>query len=170
MKAFIAVDLPDQWIDALTRLQSLLPVGRKVAPEALHLTLAFLDDQPDHVLDELHQELEAQTTTPLSLTVQGVGRFGAEKPRLVFANAIKSKALEELRHGVHSAARRSGITLRHEKFHPHITLARISGRPPLPDLAQLERFLSDHAGFSLPNTRCLSFSLIHSELSSKGAR
>ena len=48
MRAFLALDLPQETRDALIRVQADLPVGRPVPCENLHLTLAFLDEQPHY--------------------------------------------------------------------------------------------------------------------------
>ena len=42
MRSFVAIDLPEAAREALERLQDDLPVGRPLAPETFHLTLAFL--------------------------------------------------------------------------------------------------------------------------------
>ncbi|MBR9844371.1 MAG: hypothetical protein GYB25_14515 [Rhodobacteraceae bacterium] len=52
---------------AVAALQDELRVGRKPPEENLHLTLAFLDDQPEAVLSELHEALQAEALPEFSL-------------------------------------------------------------------------------------------------------
>ncbi len=170
MRAFVAVDLPGSMLEALTRLQMLIPVGRKVAVENLHLTLAFLDEQPETVLEDLHAELERLPTQPLSLGVSGLGCFGGDKPRLLFADVPPGDVLKDLHGQFAAAARRVGISLRRERFHPHITLSRINGRLSFQEVGRLDAFLRDQGGVILPAERCPSFSLVQSTLGPKGAR
>ncbi len=58
MRAFVAVEVAGEVAAALVRVQARLRSGRPVAEENLHLTLAFLDDQPEERLEDLHGLLE----------------------------------------------------------------------------------------------------------------
>ena len=55
IRAFVALGMPEPIQDALERLQESLPASRLVAPETLHLTLAFLDTQPEQVVAEVNE-------------------------------------------------------------------------------------------------------------------
>ena len=65
MRAFLALDIPDDVAAALIRLQSGIPFGRPVPEENLHLTLAFFEDAPDHGLEALHEMLSALRMPPV---------------------------------------------------------------------------------------------------------
>ena len=56
MRCFLGLALPDPVLDLLERLQEDIPVGRLVPCENLHITLSFLEDQPEARLEALHQE------------------------------------------------------------------------------------------------------------------
>ena len=130
MRAFVGLPLPDDALDALERLQEDIPVGRIVPAENLHLTLAFLDEQPEHALHQLHRELEQIEATPFSLYIRGLDLFGGGKPRILFAAVEPDPALSRLRGQVRRAAERAEMDLSRERFRPHITLARFGRDMP----------------------------------------
>ncbi|MHA6264840.1 RNA 2',3'-cyclic phosphodiesterase [Arenibacterium sp. CAU 1754] len=168
MRAFVAINLPDRVRDALARVQIMVPVGRAVARENLHLTLAFLDDQPDEKLEELHYALETMRHPPLDLMFQGLGCFGGDKPRLLFADVAAAPDLSELARTVVTAARRVGMTLPKGRFHPHVTLTRLGQGGEGAD--RLSEFLRAQGDIDLPGFTARSFGLFRSDLHPGGVR
>jgi 2'-5' RNA ligase len=170
MRTFVALPLPDAVLDPLEAVQAGLMVGRIVPRENLHLTLAFLDEQPDAVLDEMHHALRDLAAAPVPLAVGGLGVFGGARPRVLYATVAPDPALARLRSRVRSAARQAGITLPHERFVPHVTLARF--RPSEADVAYaaLGPILARHAGFRAPEVTLYEIVLMASTLAPAGAR
>lgn len=168
MRAFVGIAVADELADAIGRLQAMLPVGRQVPQENLHLTLAFLDDQPEERLEELHYRLEAIRAAPFELGFAGLGTFGGDLPRVVFADVAPSAALADLQRRVVSAARQAGIAPEARRFHPHVTLARL--RPGAGVAARIAGFLADHGGAQLPSCPVTAFTLYRSDLHPGGAR
>ena len=60
MRAFVGLPVPEPWIAPLVRAQGAVPGGRRPDADDLHVTLAFLDDQPATRLEALHEALEAR--------------------------------------------------------------------------------------------------------------
>lgn len=58
MRAFIAINVPEFVNDTLAELQSILRTGKPVRSEQIHLTLVFMDEQPDELIEEAHHALE----------------------------------------------------------------------------------------------------------------
>lgn len=170
MRAFVAIALPDEIQTALERVQSMLPVGRPVPADNMHLTLAFLDDQPESRLRDLHDELAEIALPAFDLVLDGLGCFGGAEPRALFANIRPCDALTRLRRAVLGGARKSAITLPRERFHPHVTLARFSGVLSSGGQGQLQGFLTAQAAFTLPPFTVSEFSLLESVLRPKGAQ
>lgn len=109
-------------------MQAALEVGRAVAPENWHVTLAFLGDQSEDVLEQLHERLSDLAFPEFGLRVAGIDIFGGRNPGLLFAGVERSDELIALRKKVRAAARSAGIDLPRERFRPHVTLARFRKR------------------------------------------
>ncbi|MDE4132710.1 RNA 2',3'-cyclic phosphodiesterase [Phaeobacter sp. QD34_3] len=170
MRAFVGLPLPDEAADALERLQAEIPVGRVVVGENLHLTLAFLDDQPEVALQALHQELSQIAAAPLRLNIKGLDLVGGRNPRILFAAVEPDPTLSRLRDQVRRAAERAEIHLPRERFRPHITLARFSRDMPNLQARRLGEFLQALGDFSLPDVQIDRTALFRSTLSPDGAR
>ncbi len=123
-RLFLAL-LPDNLlIKQLTSLQKNIP-GRKTPPENLHLTLAFLGNQPDSVVSELTNFLDRLEFSPFSLLLDKIGWF--PKIRLGWIGpATVPAALIHLHRTTRQFLVPSYITDKKETFRPHITLARQS--------------------------------------------
>lgn len=112
---------------ALVRLQRGLvqPAGaRPVAPENLHLTMAFLGMQPATLLPEIEAILERITVPPMTLEVDRYGCF--QRARIAWAGIRRPPpALAALHQALLDALKECGIG--HDKasaFRPHISLQR----------------------------------------------
>lgn len=164
MRSFLAIALSPQTRSVLTGLQRNLRAGRLVEPDNLHVTLAFLDDQPEAALEALHDELLLLQASAFDLNLRGVGCFGGDAPRVVYADVERSEALLALHRAVTSAVRRAGIMLKKRKFHPHVTLARLKPH----DAPAVVPFLSTEAGFAHEAGPVVSFTLYESVLRPEG--
>lgn len=146
MRAFVAIRPCEAARDALLSLQEDLNQGRAVPEENLHVTLAFLDDQPTATLEALHEALSCIRVGPVALTFSGVEARGGRKPALIWAGVETTERLTLLHSRVRSAARAAGIVLPRTRFRPHATLARIS-RAARIDHARLAEWMSRHGTF-----------------------
>ncbi|MBQ4825365.1 RNA 2',3'-cyclic phosphodiesterase [Leisingera sp. HS039] len=169
MRSFAGLPLPDAARIALERVQEELTAGRPVPAENMHLTLAFLDDQPEQMLQALHQELAAIRAPVLTLRIQGLETFGGRQPRVLAAAVQKTPELSRLRNQVRSACQAAGIALARERFRPHVTLARFPRYLQPGQLEKIAGFLQAAAGFRL-QTDMDCFALYQSTLAPDGAR
>ena len=96
IRAFLGIDLPPAVRGALQVQQFLLPLPRKVEPENLHLTLVFLGDCPEAALEAAHEGFETLRAPAFSLSLQGLGLFGKDKPRVAWAGVAPSPDLLHL--------------------------------------------------------------------------
>lgn len=122
------------WPDAATR-QALVrlqqPVrGRLIPPDKLHLTMAFLGQQPAAALPLLQAILAASAMPALTLHIDCYGYF--TRPRIAWAGmrappaallAAQADLMARLEAAGFSAAT-------HGEFRPHVTLAREAEAAP----------------------------------------
>lgn len=164
MRAFVALDLPEQAIDAIGALQEWLPIGRHVAPDNLHLTLAFLGEQPDWAIAEVDAALRGVILPAFDMTLAGVDVFGGAAPGLVFLGVVPNPALVHLQRKVMGALRGAGLELGRVRFRPHVTLARLAKRTGTGDRDRLVAFLAAHGDTRLPPFRVEHMTLYRSTL------
>lgn len=146
IRAFLGIDLPPPVRATLQLQQFLLPLPRKVAVEDLHLTLVFLGDCPEPVLQAAHERFAALQEPGFSLSLQGFGLFGRAKPHCAWAGVKHAPALLHLQVKVERIARQAGCKVDPRKFTPHVTLGRFP--PPGPaDRLRLERAVAMGAAF-----------------------
>jgi len=139
MRAFVAVTIPKPFRDALAgEAASLARVSRHirtVAPENLHLTLAFLGNIPAQSTDSVRSGMQAAVRGrhPFSIGFSGGGTFPeAREPRVAWAGISgETEALRDLQAAVLEAVRGLGLRVDRRPFSPHVTLARI-GRMAAP--------------------------------------
>lgn len=168
MRAFVAIDLPDPVRDALGALQEAMPLGRPVDPDQMHLTLAFLGEQPDDLVEAAHHALEGIRFPGFEMQLAGLGTFGDRAPTVLWAGVRDAGPVKALHQRVLPALHGAGIVLERRRFRPHVTLARFD-RTEAPDHERLARFLSRWEAFPSPPFRVESFGLWRSTLLRSGA-
>lgn len=131
--------------------------------ENLHLTLAFLGDQPEQIAQALHEGLETLRAPQIPLTLSGAALLGGRDGQVVGLEVDGDAPLMELYDRVRSRLRGAGLTLERRRFRPHVTLARLKGG------ANASGALAALAGARMPTAVCTNFALFHSHLNSDGA-
>jgi RNA 2',3'-cyclic 3'-phosphodiesterase len=167
IRAFLGIDLP-QAVRGNCRVQQfLLPLPRRIEPENLHLTLVFLGNCPEPVLEAAHEGFEALRETGFALSLQGLGLFGKDKPHTAWAGLAPSEPLSRLQAKVETIARRAGCPIDARKFTPHVTLGRFPTPDPI-DTARLERATAMGSGFRTDPWDVTQLTLWRSHLTGKG--
>jgi 2'-5' RNA ligase len=130
MRLFFAIELPPHVQATLAKLR---PSDenrdyRWVDPTLLHLTLAFLGEQPEARLEALRDAggLATSGASPGSLTLGRAGSFGSRRePRVLWVDlADDLDALLALHARLATALKQADFPVQERPFRPHITLAR----------------------------------------------
>ncbi|WP_323764689.1 RNA 2',3'-cyclic phosphodiesterase [Marinovum sp.] len=164
MRLFVAVPVPEAARDAFSDLQSGLRVGRQVASDQFHITLAFFPEVPPQALAELDAGFEEIRAWPFDVAFTGVDIFGGARPRLLAAMVRPSPELDTVHRAVHGAARLAGLQPERQKFKPHVTLARFGARPPASLAGEVQRYLSENARAEIPGFTAQTITLTRSVL------
>jgi 2'-5' RNA ligase len=170
MRCFVGIGLGARVAEALEALRRGLPVGRLVAQDALHLTLAFLDELEPWQIEALHEELAGLRPAPVVLRFGGLELFGAEKPRLLALAVAPDPALIALQRAVAQAARQAGIAQERRRFRPHVTLARFRARLEPGEACRLAQWLEARPTPEIAPMQVAEFTLFSSELRPEGPR
>jgi RNA 2',3'-cyclic 3'-phosphodiesterase len=175
VRLFVALDLPEEMreeIVAWGREALVDPALRPVAPESLHLTLAFLGQRPEKEVEAIAAVLrECAGPAPWVELREPVQRPARGRAR-VYALPALSPGAEMLQAGLARGLVEAGLYEAEERaFWPHVTVARVrpeargSRRPAAvsePPGRLPERLLEARI--------CRRMTLYRSELQSTGAR
>ncbi len=138
LRLFVAIELPDEWTDALASMQ--VELERKglerlrwVRSEGIHLTLKFLGEVDEAALAGVTGAVRraAAHAAPFSLTLGRSGVFGPpSRPRVLWTGVGgNTGALDHLWRTVEEEMNGLGFPSERRGFSPHLTLARIPDRP-----------------------------------------
>jgi 2'-5' RNA ligase len=173
MRAFIAIDLPEQVRAALAKAQhnfrTACPDARWTRPEGIHLTLKFLGEISDAQTKQVVAALEQiGSFEPFSAEVKGFGFFPrAERPRVFWAGVAAPPQLGELAAQVEGLMEKIGFAREDRAFSPHLTLARFQVPRSQPALAAA---IAANATASMGIFEAAEFFLFESKLSPQGAQ
>lgn len=134
IRAFIAVQLPEDVRDALGETARALAVGvprgavRWVRPEQMHLTLAFLGDTPTAKLPAVQQAMDAVAggLLPFTLHAGDIGCFpNRRRPRVIWVGLSgEEERLATLKRALDEALAPLGWPPEAKPFRAHLTLGR----------------------------------------------
>ncbi|HXG79864.1 MAG TPA: RNA 2',3'-cyclic phosphodiesterase [Methyloceanibacter sp.] len=138
-RLFSAIEIPRDIAERLTLLRAGLTGARWIDPENYHVTLRFIGDVDGITARDFTQALGDIVARPFEVRLNGLGSFGGDKPRAIFAGIAPSDELESLRRANERAAREAGLPPEARNFKPHVTLARLRGARAEAVAAYLER-------------------------------
>ena len=146
MRTFLALPVPENVRAHLSVQQFLLPLPNTVPPETFHITLSYLGEVPDGVLEGVHDRLLGLRSRAFDLHLHGLGHFGHARPHTVFACVMPSDPLSRLQAKVAVLARAAGAVIPAARYVPHVTLGRFR-TPPLDDCMRIERSIAESGAF-----------------------
>lgn len=152
LRAFVGVPVePHPALVGLLEDLAAIPADLKVvAPQNLHLTLAFLGETPEAAVPALSAALDdaARGVAAFVGQLRGVGAFpNVRRPRVVWAGLADPRPLADLATRVRGELARAGHADDGKDFRAHLTLARTRSER---GASELTRFLKDHGLRGLP--------------------
>lgn len=172
MRVFVAIDVPEEVRAALASMMESLrpccPLARWVKPAGVHVTLKFVGETKEPLVEELKEALRPiRMPEPLEIRYRGLGFFpSAQRPRILWAGVEAAPSLEQLAKSVDEAVSSHGIPREERAFRPHLTLARFK---PENDVSRLRKAVEALATPEFGASRPHGFRLYQSLLRPAGA-
>lgn len=178
LRAFIAIDLPDQLQDALEQQTARLrqPLGDDlvhwIPTQNMHLTLKFLGNiAASHV--EFLKQLIAQTAdihAPFDLQISGIGSFpNSKRARILWAGIHAPAELAALQKKLEAGTTRLGYEKEERPFSPHLTLGRVRQNIDPAGQQRIRTILDTIQLGNIGSARVDSIHLYKSELHTSGS-
>lgn len=174
MRLFIAIPLPpDVAQRAFAVLPQVSPGLRRVQPDNLHVTLAFLGETPESRLPDVGAAAEEATAgvAPFRLAFDRAGRFPERgRPRVVWLGMADGRAsVERLGEALSRALRERSLEFEDRPLSPHLTLARLRDDATASDARAIASSVDSLAVVPL-SVDVSAIAVVRSVLSPKGSR
>ena len=179
MRLFIAIDLSasirKSLSDQINQLGKILGTTgvRWVKPSGIHLTLKFLGDTPDHVVEPINETLSeiSPRFSPFSMRIGTFGCFpDSRRPRVLWIGIQEpTGVLEKLHQEIEMGFRKMGFKAETRPFSAHLTLGRIKKNLSSSNLKALASQLGDVRIGELGTESVQEICLIRSFLRPSGA-
>jgi 2'-5' RNA ligase len=161
IRSFLAFDIEEEVIiRRLSEVQGMLTNTsadlKLVKPQNIHLTVRFLGNISQPMVDVIHEEMKQVSFVPFDVELIGLGVFPRlSYPRVVWAGIKKgSDELENIFGQLEPRLRGLGCKPDSKGFSPHLTIARVRSGRNKAQLAKLVRELEDY-DFGAVKARCL---------------
>lgn len=132
MRAFIAIELPENIKNTLSKIQdelkTILPKVSWIKPQNLHLTLKFLGDISPRQFKEIKRIIaEAGQETPaFKVKLDDLGVFPSlRQARIIWAGINQDTLVKQLAEILETKIAVIGIPKEKREFSSHITIARV---------------------------------------------
>ncbi len=172
LRCFIALPTADEVKTRITELQSKLKESsadvKWDSPDKFHITLKFLGNSEQSVIDSLSARLELlpQNVSYIRALFNSVGAFPSlQRPKVIWVGIEHTEELRKLQSDVESLCAELGFKREEREFHPHITLGRVKGNRNLDRLTDMLKSLT----LDPIQARCSEILLIRSDLKPSGS-
>ena len=142
-RLFTGIELPDDIVRRLSMLRAGLNGASWIDPENYHITMRFVGDITDTQAADFADALADIHFDSFDLEMCGLGSFGGNKPRSLWAAIKPSPALQLLQKAHERAARLAGLPPETRNFVPHVSLAKLRNVSPF----AAAEYLARHGGF-----------------------
>ena len=155
-RLFAAIAIPEPTAQTLDRVRQPTPGAFWIPPSDMHLTLRFVGDVDNAHAREFAYELGRIARPAFSLKLGGLGSFGGDEPRVLWAGVAECEPLNALARAADRAACNAGLPPDGRTWKPHVTLARLRYTP----LDAVVRVLSRKATFNTEEFFVATFALM----------
>lgn len=142
-RLFTGIELPEEVVWRLSLLRAGLCGAHWIDPDNYHITTRFAGDISDPEANHFADSLCDIRFDSFDIQLAGLGSFGGNKPRAIWAAVKPSPALTLLQKAHERAARLAGLPPETRNFVPHVTLARLRNVSPF----AVADYLARHGGF-----------------------
>ena len=175
IRAFLAIDLPENILQAMCGLQEKLKreISGRISwtkPHGQHLTLKFFGDISTEDIKNICSAVQKRVTSEpsLSLKIEKLGVFpDVRRPRVIWCGVTGDvENLSVLQRQLDSDFAGIGFPAEDRPFHAHLTLGRIKDKR---GLTGINEALIKHNAFAAGEFNCTELILFQSRLSPQGA-
>ncbi|MDE2364098.1 MAG: RNA 2',3'-cyclic phosphodiesterase [Hyphomicrobiales bacterium] len=163
-RLFTGLEIPVDVGAEIASLRGGLPNARWIDPEDYHVTLRFIGDVGVALANEIAHELDAIRRREIIVAIEGLGVFGGDKPRSIYARVAATEPLCALQGEHERLMRRIGLAPETRRFTPHVTLARLRGATP----ESVAAYVESRGSVRAPSFRAQRFALFSSRESTGG--
>lgn len=161
IRTFISVELPENTIKEVNKIQEQLPEfkGKKTEAENLHLTLKFLGNIDEETLGSVKERLGQIKFKKFKTEISEIGIFSPENVRIIW---VKLEDCMDLQKEIDEIL--FGLFEKEKRFMGHVTIARVKS------LRNKKEFLEEIGKINLPEIKFMvkNFKLKKSTLGQKG--
>jgi len=178
IRAFIAIELPPELKKELTKVETQLkinspPVIKWIEPGSIHITLKFLGETSDAILDDLILAMEESVVgvSPFKLDVRQLGAFpGVDRPQVIWVGVSgEMEKLKQLQKNLEKNTEQLGFKRESRTFSPHLTLGRVRDGARPDDIQRISKLLNETVFTALHNINVNQINLMKSVLTLTGA-
>ena len=175
IRAFLAIDPPEDILQAMSRLQEKLKreIGGRISwtkPQGQHLTLKFFGDISTEDVKNICSAVQNRVASgqSLNLKIEKLGVFpDARRPRVIWCGVYgDAEKLSILQKQLDSDFAGIGFPMEDRPFRAHLTLGRIKDSHGLTGISEA---LTKNSAFAAGEFNCTELILFQSKLSPQGA-
>jgi len=167
IRTFIAIDLPEEMKDELSKITDRLDLKgiKSVERDNFHITLKFLGEMREDEIEKIVKKLYEIDFDPFNLKVCGSGVFPSPKRARIVWIGVKGD-LPRMVENIEEKMAEIGFE-REKRFHSHITVARVK-RSDGEIKERINKFLREYKNINIGEIKIDNFRLKKSTLTKKG--
>lgn len=150
MRAFIAIELPEDVLREIVKIQKSLPEfsGKLTERENIHLTLKFLGEIDEDKVEEVKTRLREIKFEKFSCEIDEIGVFNSDFIKIVWVH-LKSEELLKLQKEIDDKLK--SLSEPERRFMSHVTIARVKNCDKKKFLAGLDKIKINKMKFEVDN-------------------